>query len=88
MAQVTATIPNKVRSFSMYEVLEKPLLDFIREGDGINALPVFEEEYYPNINMVDTTLINLIKFISTSFGRSRLPQAFKIIEPQSITASV
>jgi len=80
MAQVTATIPNKVRSFSMYEVLEKPLLDFIREGDGINALPVFEEEYYPNINMVDTTLINLIKFISTSFGRSRLPQAFKIIE--------
>lgn len=71
---------NKVRSFSMYEVLEKPLRDFLREGDGINALPVFEEEYYPDADMIDSSLINLIKFIATAFGRSRIPQAFKIVE--------
>lgn len=71
---------NKVRSFSMYEMLEKPLTDFLKEGDGVNALPVFEEEYYPDAAMVDSSLINLIKFISTAFGRSRLPQAFKIVE--------
>lgn len=72
--------PNRVRSFSMYEVLERPLIDFLQEGDGINALPVFEEEYYPDAEMVDTTLINLVKFVSTAFGRSRLPQAVKIVE--------
>ncbi|PAE87785.1 hypothetical protein [Shouchella clausii] len=71
---------NKVRSFSMYEVLEKPLMDFLQGGDGVNALPVFEEEFYPESNMIDTSLINLIKFISTSFGRSRLPAGFKIVE--------
>lgn len=71
---------NKVRSFSMYEMLEKPLMDFLQGGDGVNALPVFEEEYYPDSDMIDSSLINLIKFISTSFGRSRLPAAFKIVE--------
>jgi len=71
---------NKVRSFSMYEVLERPLLDFLREGDGINALPVFEEEYFPDAELVDVSLINLIKFISTAFGRTRITQGFKIVE--------
>lgn len=72
--------PNKVRSFSMYELLERPLLDFLSEGDGVNALPVFEEEFFPDADLVDMSLINLVKFISTAFGRSRLPQAFKIVE--------
>lgn len=71
---------NKVRSFSMYEVLERPLLDFLNQGDGFNALPVFEEEFFPDADMVDTSLINLVKFISTAFGRSRMPQAFKIVD--------
>ena len=74
------TICNKVRSFSMYEVLEKPLLDYVDTGDGINALPVFEEEYYPDSQLIDISLINLIKFISTAFGRNKIPQAFKIVE--------
>lgn len=72
--------PNKVRSFSMYEVLERPLLDFLKQGDGFNALPVFEEEFFPDAEMIDMSMINLVKFISTAFGRSRLPQAFKIVE--------
>lgn len=71
---------NKVRSFSMYEVLEKPLMDFLMAGDGVNALPVFEEEYYPEAQLIDSSLINLIKFISTTFGRSRIPAGFKIVE--------
>lgn len=64
----------------MYEVLEKPLMEFLQGGDGVNALPVFEEESYPESHMIDSSLINLIKFISTSFGRSRLPAGFKIVE--------
>lgn len=72
--------PNKVRSFSMYSVLERPLLDFLSEGDGVNALPVFEEEFFPASEMVDTSTINLVKFIATAFGRSKIPQAFKIVE--------
>lgn len=71
---------NRVRSFSMYKVLERPLRSFLTEGDGINALPVFEEEYHPDADMIDASLINMIKFISTAFGRSRIPQAFKIVE--------
>lgn len=73
-------IPNSVRSFSMYEVLERPLLDFLRSGDGVNALPVFEEEYYPDSDTIDCSPINLIKFIATAYGRARIPQAFKIVE--------
>lgn len=73
-------VPNKVRSFSMYEVLEKPLLDYLNEGDGYNALPVFEEQFFPDAQLVDTSMINLVRFISTAFGRSRLPQAFKIVD--------
>lgn len=72
--------PNKVRSFSMYEVLEKPLIDYLKEGDGIHALPVFEEEYFPQADTIDMSMINLIKFISTAFGRSSLAQGFKIVE--------
>ncbi|WP_454266310.1 hypothetical protein [Rossellomorea marisflavi] len=54
--------------------------DFLMGGDGVNALPVFEEEHYPESHMIDSSLINLIKFISTSFGRSRIPAGFKIVE--------
>lgn len=55
-------------------------MDFLNEGDGVHALPVFEEEFYPDAQMVDSTLINLVKFVSTAFGRCRLPQAYKIVE--------
>lgn len=73
-------IKNSVRSFSMYEVLERPLKDYISEGDGIHALPVFVEDSYPNSEVVDITLVNLIKLISTGFGRKCVPQAYRIIE--------
>lgn len=73
-------VDNKVRYFSMYDILKRPLTDFLTEGDGIHALPVYEEEYYPESDMIDGTLINIVKFIATAFGRSRLPQAFKIVE--------
>lgn len=71
---------NKVRSFLLYEALEKPLKDFIEQGDGLYALAVFEERYFPDSDMVDVTLINLIKVIATAFGRSRVPQGLKIME--------
>ncbi|MGC6589065.1 hypothetical protein ACPV3A_29490 [Paenibacillus sp. Dod16] len=71
---------NKLQSFSMYAVLEKPLVDFLEQGDGIKVLPVYEEKHYPDAEVVDASLINLIKLLSTAFGRCRLPQAYKIID--------
>ncbi|OMF76676.1 hypothetical protein [Paenibacillus glucanolyticus] len=71
---------NKLQSFSMYAVLEKPLVDFLEQGDGIKVLPVYEEKHFPDAEVVDTSLINLIKLLSTAFGRNRLAQAYKIID--------
>ena len=73
-------VENELRSFSMYAVLKKPLMEFLIDGDGINALAVYDEDDYPDSELIDCSLINLIKFISTAFGRGRIPQAFKIIE--------
>lgn len=71
---------NKVRSFSMYDLLMKPLEDYLTEGDGINALPVYEEEHYPEVRMVDGMTVNFIKIISTAFGRSKFATAYRIVE--------
>lgn len=79
--QITSDmIENKVRSFSMYMLLEKPLLDFLNQGDGLYALAVFNEVKYPDSPIVDTSLINFVKFLATAFGRARLTEACKIIE--------
>lgn len=67
-------VPNDVRSFSMYEVLERSLNDFLRDGDGVDALPVYEERYYEDANVVDCTLINLVKLLSTAYGRTKIAQ--------------
>lgn len=77
--QVMST-ENKIQSFSMYAVLEKPLNDFLSQGDGISVLPVFDERQFPDAKVVDVSLINWIRTISTAFGRKRMPQAYKIVE--------
>lgn len=69
---------NKVRSFSMFEVLERPLADFIVGGDGVDALPVYEEQHHENAVVVDTTLINLAKFLATAYGRTNFTAAYNI----------
>jgi len=73
-------IDNGLRTFWMYDVLEKPLVDFINQGDGVYALPVFEEVNFPDAELVDISLINLIKLLSTGFGHSNLGLAFKIAD--------
>lgn len=70
---------NRVRSFPMYEVLERPLLEFLSRGDGFSALSTYEEAYYPDAQLVDSSLINFVKFIATAFGRSKLPQGIEIV---------
>lgn len=69
---------NKVRSFSMLEVLEKPLVDFMVGGDGVDALPVYDEQYHDSALVVDTTLINLAKFLATAYGRTHFTAAYNI----------
>lgn len=77
---IAPNVDNKVRSFSMYALLERPLMEFLEEGDGLHALPVFEEEYFPDAELIDASLVNLVKFVSTAFGRSKLAQAYKIVD--------
>lgn len=75
-------IENELRSFSMYVILKKPLVEFLTDGDGINALPVYDENSYEHVDveLIDCSLINFVKFISTAFGRCRLQEAFRIME--------
>lgn len=70
--------PNKVRSFSIYEVLHKPLLEFLQDGDGVNSLPVYNDEDHPNAKLIDSSLIDAVKFISTAFGRVEFKRAHEI----------
>lgn len=76
---VVEDFDNRVRSFPMYEVLERPLVEFLANGDGFSALATYEEAYYPDAQLVDATLINFVKFIATAFGRSKLAQGIEIV---------
>lgn len=71
---------NKVRSFVTYEVLIKALTEFLDQGDGIRAKPVFSEDVFPDSPVVDSTVINMIRFISTAFGQTRGVEALKIVD--------
>lgn len=73
-------ISNDVRSFTMYKALYRSIEEFIQSGEGLNTLPVFEEEYFPDSNTVDVTVINFIRFLATAFGRAHVPMAIRIID--------
>lgn len=71
---------NKVRTFAVYEALVAPLQQFLEQGDGVNALSTFDESLYPDAGVVDASTAHAVRFISTAFGRSRLPQGYKIVD--------
>lgn len=80
MADVyTQGFGNEVRSFMMFVNLEEPLLTFLSAGDSL-AESVFDEALYPNAEVVDMSMINLIKFVSTAFGLVYLEEAVDIIK--------
>lgn len=71
---------NKVRTFMIYEALVAPLEQFLEQGDGVNALSTFDESLYPDAGLVDASTAHAVRFITTAFGRSRLPQGYKIVD--------
>lgn len=70
---------NQVRSFMMLEVLEQPLMDFITKGDGDLIKPFYDEADFPDTSVIDISLINFIKFISTAFGSFYLEESIDIL---------
>lgn len=77
---VHENIENKVRSFTMYKALYRALEEFIESGEGLNTLPVFEEEYFPDSDTVDVTMKNFIRLLATAFGRAHIPMAMRIVD--------
>lgn len=75
---VVPYMDNRVRSMSVYKFLEKSLVEFIEDGDGLTVVPVFDEYYFPMSDVVDVTLIDLIKLLSTGFGQVRHEDAILI----------
>ncbi len=75
-----AKIENDIRIFSMMSELERPLVKYIKKGDGDLVKPFYDVNEFPDASVVDITLINFIKFISTTFGNHYLDEAVLILQ--------
>lgn len=71
-------LTNELRCVMVYDNLYRSIQEFIQEGDGYYALSVFEEHVYPNSQLIDSTAINLVKFLSTAFGMANINEAVAI----------
>ena len=74
---------NQVRSFMMLDVLEQPLINFITNGDDDLIKPFYDEADFPDTNVIDISLINFIKFISTAFGSFYIEESIARLECQA-----
>lgn len=70
----------EIRGFMMFDILEQPIDSFITGGDGLYSTSVFDETKYPEDPVMDVTLINFIKFISTAYGAAYQEDGFRIVE--------
>lgn len=74
-------VPDKsIRTFMIYETLYDILVDYVMNGDGVTAVPVFDEEIFPESNAIDCSVINFVKFISTAFGLVYVEEAMAIVK--------
>lgn len=72
-------IPNKVRGFMVYENLYETLEDYIKWGDGYHSIAVFDEDMYGNSDLIDGSVINIVKLLSTAFGLTHVNEAVAIV---------
>lgn len=80
MATKSIRTNNEVRGFMMFDILEHPIQSFITSGDGLYSTAVFDESKYPDESVIDVSLINFIKFISTAYGKAYQEDGFRIVE--------
>lgn len=78
MTNDVVNIPNRVRTFMIYDNLLNALDDYVSGGDGYHAVAVFDEDVYDDSSLMDVTAINLAKFLATSFGLAHLDEAMAI----------
>lgn len=78
--KMVTDLPNNVRGFMVYENLYDILEDYIRWGDGYHSVAVFDEDIYVNSKLIDGTVINLVKLLSTAFGLTHVNEAVAIVK--------
>ncbi len=72
-------ISNDVRGFMVYSNLYNILEDYIKWGDGFHSIAVYDEDMYTDTELVDATVINLMKLLSTAYGLAHLDDAVAIV---------
>lgn len=78
MIEEIVAVPNDVRGFMVYDVLHQALTEFIAAGDGYNAVSVFNEDVYTDAQLIDTSVNNMVRLLSTSFGTTHVEEAVAI----------
>lgn len=76
---VVTDLTNDVRGFMMYENLYQALSEYIRDGDGYHAISVFDEDRFPESDLIDGSIPNLAKMLSTAFGLAHTEKAIAIV---------
>ena len=77
--KIITELPNNVRGFMVYESLHDILEEYIEWGDGFHSLSVFEEDVYTDSDVIDGTVINLVKMLSTAFGLTHVNEAVAVV---------
>lgn len=62
----------------IYDVLHRALEDYIDAGDGYHAISVYDEDVYTESQLIDASVINLVKLLSTGFGLTHVDEAIAI----------
>lgn len=77
--QSVNSLPNNVRGFMVYENLHEILEEYVEWGDGYHSVAVFDEDIYTDSALIDGTVINLVKILSTAFGLTHVNEAIAIV---------
>lgn len=72
-------IPNNVRGFMIYQELFDILEEYVLWGDGYHSIAVFDEDVYEDSQLIDASVINLVKLLSTAFGMARINEAVAVV---------
>lgn len=72
-------LANNVRGFMVYDRLHEILEEYVEWGDGYHSVAVFDEDVYTDSDLIDGSVINLMKLLSTAFGLSHVNEAVAIV---------
>lgn len=73
-------LPNNVRGFMVYDRLYDILEEYVEWGDGYHSLATFDEDIYTDSDLIDGSVINIMKLLSTAFGLSHVNEAVAVVK--------